>query len=279
MKTFTLYQPATVNEVLNILTETKTYQLMAGGTDLMVRWKRGLMNPEKVVSLQQVEELTLIQAGEAWLEIGAMVHVADLPKNIIVQEQFPALVQAAKQHSSPLIRNLATVVGNICNASPAADLVPVLLIYGAQVKLQKKGQERLLPLKQFFVGPGQTVLDHGELVASVILPAPSANLRSAFVKEGKRKAHEIAVANCAVGFHQTEDGMTDLRVAMGAVGPKPILLEDLNWFTAYHVSNLQRLNQMIAETVQPITDQRSTDWYRREIIQVMVRRALEQARS
>lgn len=278
MKAFTWYQPTTVDEVLDLILEKENCQLMAGGTDLLVRWKRGIGEPKNVVSLKQVRELGDIWAGETGLELGAMVQVADLPRNILIQERFPALVAAALRHSSPLIRNLATVVGNICNASPAADLVPALLVYGAQVKLQRRGRERLIPLKAFFAGPGKTVVESGELVTAVLLPAPRAATRSAFAKDGKRKAHEIAVVNCAVGFEAEDALMTNLRVAMGAVGPTPILLEGLDWFTANSEANIERLNQIIAAAVRPITDQRATDWYRREIVQILVKRAIAQAR-
>ncbi|AZR73634.1 hypothetical protein BBF96_09685 [Anoxybacter fermentans] len=279
MKNFEFSQPTTLKELLDLLAREKDYQLLAGGTDLLVKWKRGQSSPKNVVNLKQIQELNFLSLDEKGLEIGALVKIADLIKNSVIQEKYPALIQSAKAHSSPLIRNLATVVGNVCNASPAADLVPALLVYDAKVKIRMGNEERYVELKDFFVGPGQTILKQGELVISIFIPMPSAQMKSYFLKEGKRKAHEIAVANCAVSYLNDDSKISDLKVALGAVAPKPLLITELDWFTEINNANLNRLSQLVKETVSPITDQRSTDWYRREVIQVLVKRAITLAQS
>lgn len=277
MKQFAYYEPTLLAELLDLLVAQEEYQLLAGGTDLLVKWKRGAQSPRKVINLKQIQELNFLHSTEQGLEMGALMKVNELLHHDIVCKQYPALAEAAHQHSSPLIRNLATVAGNICNASPAADLVPALLIYGGRVRVRSQVEEWLIALKDFFVGPGKTVLQKGEVVTSILLPRPSAGMKSVFAKEGKRKAHEIAIVNCALSYTEWEGQMKHLQIALGAVGPKPLLLTNLDWFTAVTEANLNQLASEIEQKIAPITDQRSTDWYRREVVQVVVRRALQRA--
>ncbi|SJZ30530.1 FAD binding domain-containing protein [Selenihalanaerobacter shriftii] len=279
MKKFDLYQPTTIEETLGFIEEQDDYRLLAGGTDLLVRWKRSNSTPENVINLKKVRELNFLEFNEKGMEIGALVKIADLIKNDIVKEKYPALVESCAKHSSPLIRNLATVVGNICNASPAADLTPALLVYDARIKIKSKDGERLVELKDFFAGPGKTKLKPGEIVVSIIVPEPDQDLKSHFLKEGKRKAHEIAIINCAVSYLNKDGEISDLKIAMGAVGPTPVFLNGLDWFTEINENNLERLSQVLEDIVSPITDQRSTDWYRKDVIQVLVKRAIISANS
>ncbi|MCK8817585.1 xanthine dehydrogenase family protein subunit M [Natroniella sulfidigena] len=276
MKNFKLYQPETIEEAVDVLNERKDYHLLAGGTDLMLRWKHGQIDLENLVNLKRIEELNFINFDEEGLEIGALVSVNQLIENQAVQEHYPALLESALEHSSPLTRNLATVVGNICNASPAADLIPALLVYDAKLRVRKKEQEILLRLKDFFVGPGQTKLEDGDFVLSVILPAPVQELKSSFLKEGKRKAHEIAIVNSAVSYIDKGGNISGLKVALGGVAPTPLLL-DLDWFDEISENNLNKLVKVITDSITPITDQRSTDWYRKEVTGVLVKRAIKSA--
>ncbi|KXS41623.1 MAG: aldehyde oxidase and xanthine dehydrogenase, middle chain [Candidatus Frackibacter sp. T328-2] len=279
MKDFELYQPETLEKAFSLLKGKDEYQLLAGGTDLLVKWKRGHMRPKNVINLKKVKELDFIKVTDNEMEIGALVKINDLIEMEEVQERYPALSASCKQHSSSLIRNLATVVGNICNASPAADLIPPLLVYDAKLKVKNEETERLVELKDFFTGhPGGTKLSQGEIVTSVIIPTPVEGQRSYFLKEGKRKAHEIAIMNCAVSYIDEGEQVSNLKVALGAVAPEPVFL-DIDWFDSIGETSFERLSQEIEDNTSPITDQRSTEWYRRNVIQTLVKRAIVSADS
>jgi CO/xanthine dehydrogenase FAD-binding subunit len=276
LKEFSLCEPTKLEELLDMIAQKDQFKLLAGGTDLIPKWKKGQLDFENVINLKKIEELDFIEFTEEGLEIGALVKVDDLIKNELLRKKYPALWQASRKHSSQLTRNLATLVGNICNASPAADLIPPLLAYNAKLKIKGSNEECVMELKDFFTGPGQTKLSEDEIVVSVQVPTPDENLKSKFIKNGKRKAHEIAVVNCAISYVEDDEVISDLKVSLGAVAPTPLLLE-LDWFTEINSDNFVRLNKVIKDQISPITDQRSTGWYRKEVIQVMVRRAIEEA--
>ena len=275
MNSVNLYQPVTMGELFALIARPD-YQLLAGGTDLMVRWKRNGKLPKKVVSLQRLEELRRLQVTEKGVSIGALVTVNEIIANEMLHKHYPALVQACEAHSSPLVRNRATVLGNVCNASPAADLVPPLLVYGAIVVIASAIGERSVPVQSFFTGPGKTVLQQGEIAVALNLPMPAIDVRSVFLKEGRRKGLEIAIVNCALSMRTSDNfaGNSELQIALGAVGPTPVFVEKIQSDTS-----LEKILALTAAKITPISDQRAPEWYRREIAQVLVQRGIELLRA
>ena len=170
---FAYHDPSTLDEVCQILGELKDKaQALAGGTDLLVNMRRGVVSPETVVSLGRVEELRAHGNSHGQIQIGACVTAAELAQSKDVENRLNALSLAAGHLGSPPIRNLATVAGNLVTARPAADLPPPLMAYGAQVVLKKSSGERTVPLEAFFQGPGETVKTPDEILTEIVIEKP-----------------------------------------------------------------------------------------------------------
>ena len=199
-------------------------RLLAGGTDLLVRLKKGLrMCPRVVVDLKRVAELRGdVDEIDGRIRIGARAVMTDVIEDQRIREHFPALVEAARTVGSVQIRNRATLAGNLCNASPAADTAPALLAHGAQPESrQRQRGTRQLPLDDFFTGPGRTVLAPGEMVASIDLPLPIEPTGGAFGRLTRRHGVDLAIVSvCCVARESGE-----ARFAFGAVGPRPFVVD------------------------------------------------------
>ena len=197
--------------------------MFVGGTDVIVRLRHGAMKPAALIDLKRVQELSdrLEQHGDS-IRIGARVTMTTILGDERIRRWFPALLEAAAVVGSIQIRNRATLVGNVCNASPAADTVPVLLVHGAVANIAGPAGERRVPLAEFFVGPGRTVLERGELVVSLDLPIPSGPVGAAFGRLTRRRGVDLAVINLCVLLEAGRPA----RMAFGAVAPTPILSVD-----------------------------------------------------
>ncbi len=254
-----------------------TASVLAGGTDLVVRLRTGRALPVIVIDLKRVPALRadILDTGTG-LRIGARTVMSDVVADDRVRSRFPAVAEAAHEVGSMQIRNRATVAGNICNASPAADTAPALLVYGAVVNLLEVKGSRRVKLEDFFTGPGKTVLQRGELVESIDLPFSSEDQGAAFARITRRRGVDLATINLACLV--TKSGET--RFAFGAVAPKPILVTDSSRKLAdakcpeyEKKSVLQRL----LEATAPISDVRAERDYRAAMLMVMSRRILDTA--
>jgi carbon-monoxide dehydrogenase medium subunit len=275
---FEYVRPASLHEAVALLDRHGAgAKLLAGGTDLLVRVRSGHTRPAVVVDLKQAEGLDdVIAPVGSVLRIGARAVMTDILLNADVRRRFPALVDAARVVGSVQIRNRATLAGNICNASPAADTAPALLVYDAAVNLAGPSGSRRVPLREFFTGPGRTVLAQGELVTSIELPIPDRPLGASFARLTRRRGVDLAslIVSCAI-----ETGGT-VRVALGAVAPTPILvsdrleqLEDLD----RDAKKVEALIERVAGRTSPISDVRAGRDYRAAMTAVLVRRALRSA--
>ena len=275
---FQYVRPARLDEALALLEEHGAdAHLLAGGTDLLVRLRHGRALPRIVIDLKRVTELNggIVETGSG-LRIGALAVMTDIIADEHVRRRFPALVEAARVVGSVQIRNRATLAGNICNASPAADSAPALLVYGAAVNLAGRAGARSVPLAGFFTGPGRTVLKRGEIVASIDLPFPPVPSGAAFGRLTRRRGVDLATVNLACLV--TARGET--RFAFGAVGPRPFLVTDDTGVLARPNGDPrakdEALQRLIAHAA-PISDLRGSREYRRAMLSVISRRALSAA--
>jgi carbon-monoxide dehydrogenase medium subunit len=280
MHSFDYLRPETLDEALAILAEHgPSARLLSGGTDLLVRLRLGHMRPAIVVDLKRVAAISAeIVEVEGGVRIGARVVMTDLIGDARIQHHFPALVEAARVVGSVQIRNRATLAGNICNASPAADTVPALLVSDARVNIVGVAIARQVPLADFFVGPGQTVLDRGELVASIDLPVPDGPTGAAFGRVTRRRGVDLATINlcCLV----TPGGPA--RFAYGAVGPRPfIVLDETGALTAASpdAGAITAAIDRLVASARPISDVRGSREYRTAMLDVMSRRVWATAMS
>jgi carbon-monoxide dehydrogenase medium subunit len=278
VRPFRYIRPRAVSEVFDVLAEEgAAAKLLAGGTDLLVRLRLGHVRPAVVVDLKHLSGLSPeIRLTDGVVRIGAAAVMTDVLGDARVRTHFPALVEAASVVGSVQIRNRATVAGNICNASPAADTAPALLAYGARVNLVGVAGPRQVPLSGFFTGPGRTVMNAGELVESIDLPVPATETGAAFGRITRRYGVDLATINlcCLV----TRSGVT--RFAFGAVGPRPFVVEDATGTLASSTSGAEARDAVLAGILaqaSPISDIRAGREYRQAMLGVMSRRTLDAA--
>lgn len=282
MNRFEYFEPATLAEAVVLLGRCNgKASVLAGGTDLLVEIKEHLRRPDYVVNIKQIPGMAeLSYDAERGLRFGALVTSRAIELSPVVQEKYPGLAQSVRELGSIQVRNRATVVGNICRASPSADTLPPLIADGASAKIYGPAGERVVLLEEFFTGPGQTVLKPDELVTAITIPPPPPRTGRIYIKHGRRKAMELATVGVAVSLTLAGDLCREVRIALGAVAPTPI--------RARRAESLLR-NQAIDERLvaaaagtamgeaRPIGNVRSSAEYRRQMVEVLTRRALEHA--
>jgi len=276
---FEYLEPKTIEEaILQLNTYGDKAKVIAGGTDLIVQMKMDMVHPEYLINIARIPALRYL-IHDKGLRIGALTPFQELQKWILIREKYTALFEAARSVSRTQIKNMGTVGGNLCNASPAADSAPPLLVLGGKVKLVGGGPERVVPLENFYVGPGKTVLSPKELLVEVQLPESKDGTGSAFLKV-VRVAADPAKLNVAVAIERENNVCRDCRIALGSVAPKPfrtIEAEDILKGKRLTMDLIEKTSKRASEEIQPITDIRSTVEYRREVTKVIVRDAIKLA--
>jgi CO/xanthine dehydrogenase FAD-binding subunit len=278
MKPFRYASPRRLGDALALLEEHGSgVRVLAGGTDLLVKMRLGHIQPSVVLDLKRVDALRsdVVEIG-ACLRVGARAVMTDLIADPRIRRHYPALVEAASVVGSVQIRNRATLAGNICNASPAADTAPALLVYDAVANLMSVHGERRVRLTDFFTGPGRTVLNRDELVESIDLPIPSGPAGAAFGRVTRRRGVDLATVNlcCLV----TPSGTA--RFAYGAVAARPFLVTDDSGAFAARGSHPAARDAAIDRLIghaSPISDVRADRDYRAGMLSVVSRRTLQVA--
>jgi CO/xanthine dehydrogenase FAD-binding subunit len=279
MKKFDYHQPETLKDAYSLMEKSKGQaKYIAGGTDLIVNIKNRVIQPDALISLKRIKELTGISQNKD-VVMGSMTLLRDIERDSHIGQDYPALAQAVNALSTPQIRNIATVGGNICNAAPSADCAPPLLVMEASLTLEGPGGQREVAIEDFFKGPGQTCMDTIEILNKIRIPPPGENTTMVFLKVG-RVSTDIAVVNAAACFTMKKKVCMKCRLAVGAVAPVPLRLRSVEKIIeGQEISPelLQRAGKMAEEEVKPITDVRSTEEYRRIMSGVLTKRAIEEA--
>lgn len=243
-------------------------RILAGGTDLFISMKDGLAAPRYVIDIKGIEELRSIRrTGEGGLSIGACVTVNELLESETIPQGMEAITEAASLLATRQVRNRATVGGNICNASPACDLGPPLLVLGAGVRTLSHDGARIIPLVDFFTCPKETCLRREEMAAEIVLPASTGTV-SGFLKRTRVKGHDLATVNAAAAIDR--EGL--LRLGLGAVAPRPILVEGLD---GLGLDSKERILEIALGAISPIDDVRGSAAYRGHIAGLLVERLIE----
>jgi CO/xanthine dehydrogenase FAD-binding subunit len=274
---FGFAQPRHVSEAFDVLDEFgREVSLLAGGTDLIVGLRKGRIAPRMIVDLKRISVLAPgIAETEGRVSITAATPLSEIIGDRRVQDHFPALVEAARTVGSVQIRNRATLTGNICNASPAADTAPALLAYGAGVVLISRHGSRHLPLDEFLLGPRRTSLRVREIAAAVEIPVPPTRTGSQFARLTRRRGVDLATVSlcCTVGSQVT-------RFAFGAVGPRPFVLTDTSGVLAdpdaKPAARTGLLRDFVAQAT-PISDLRGSREYRQAMLLTLSQRTLRAA--
>ncbi|MEM3427160.1 MAG: xanthine dehydrogenase family protein subunit M [Nitrososphaerales archaeon] len=275
---FEYLEPSTLQYALYILNRYgESASILAGGTDLLVQMRDGKKTPKYVVNIKKIPQLEGIRLENEGVVIGALTTVNKIHESNLIKEKFPALHQAAGVLASYQVRNRATIGGNLCNASPAADLAPPLLIYEAKLKIAGLKGEDEVPIKRFFLGPGKTVIEQGMILKEIYIPTPKEHTYSIHLKFGERRAMECAIINVAASISIGDSICEDAKIALGSVAPTPIRSENAEAELRGKKLDeevIKRAAEAAAKDSKPISDIRASAEYRREMVKVFVRRAL-----
>jgi carbon-monoxide dehydrogenase medium subunit len=284
MRRFEYHEPANLEEASALLVRHGAEaSLLAGGTDLLVEIKEHVRWPKHVVNVKRIPGLAALEYdARDGLRFGALVTAREIETSPVVLEKYPGLAQAARELGSIQVRHRATVVGNICRASPSADTLPPLIADGASVRIHGPAGGRTVALEDFFTGPGKTVLAPGELVTEVVVPPPAPRTGKHYIKHGRRKAMELATVGVAVALTLEGDACREIRIALGAVAPTPIRARAAEaalrgrGLDAQAIAAAARIAQ---GECRPISNVRGSAEYRREMVGVLAARAIERARE
>jgi xanthine dehydrogenase FAD-binding subunit len=276
---FDYYRPERLEQALELLAGNPEAHVLAGGTDIINRLKVGGLRPAALVQVLDIPELGLLELDRG-LAIGAAVLLYRLEEDSRLTERYTALAEAVRSLASVQIRTMATLAGNLCNASPGADTAGPLLALGAEAEIAglQGGRvvRRRLPLEEFFAGPGLTALKPGELLVAVHAPEPPPDSGSAFVKLG-RVTLDITKVSASAYVERQGKTIKTLRLAVGAAAPRPVrarALEQALAGKAFSRQALERAVQRVGESISPISDVRSTAEYRRSMAAVVARDAV-----
>ena len=282
MRQFEYIEPSSIAEIVALLARYGPQaRILAGGTDVLTALKEGWERPEWIISLGRIPDLATIWYDEReGLRIGALATVRSVETAPVVRSHYPALAAAAGTLASVQIRNLATVAGNICRASPSADMAPILVALQAEVRLVGPAGERIVPLGSFFVGPGRTVLGRDELLTEILVPPLGLSAGAAYIKHSPRRAMDLAVVGVAVVVALDCAICRDARIVLGAVAPIPLrarLAEQV--LIGYQVTPAlaEEAGRLAADEAQPISDVRGSAGYRRAMVALLTKRAVLQS--
>jgi carbon-monoxide dehydrogenase medium subunit len=281
---FELLMPRSLPEALAILAERKSEVMpIAGGTNVIVSLRDGCPGALALMDLHLIKELRGLRLEKKRVVIGGGTFVSDLLVDPLIREHGAVLRQAASHFANPLIRNRATVAGNLVDASPAADLAPPLLALDAEVELASAANKRWVPLSEFIVGVRETLRRPDELLTSVRWPGQVGRRHSTYYKLGLRRADAVSVVSAAVAVEQDGSGCCRaVQIALGAVAPRPMRAQEAEESLRAEELTPERIAQaarLAAAATDPIDDIRGTATYRRRVTEVIVRRLLTQVAS
>jgi carbon-monoxide dehydrogenase medium subunit len=281
MKPFELFEPDNIKEAAGLLSRYgDKASILAGGLDLVARMRRRQIQPEYVVSIRRIPGMDyIIHNKENGLRIGALTAIQTVENSKLDRGKYGPLCEAVRRFASVQVKTMGTVVGNLCVATPASDIAPALCVLDTALKLVGLNSERTVPLEQFYKGVGRTVLRPDEIVTEIVIPAAPVGARGVFLKLEKTRA-DIAKVNVAVMLRMADGICQDIKIALGSVAPTVIRsrrAESLIQGKRPEEVLINEAGEVASEEVTPITDLRSTAEYRREMIWVLVRRAITQA--
>jgi len=280
MKEFEYLKPRDLNEALLFAREYgHRKRFLAGGTDLIVRLKDNLIREDYIIDIGEIEELRGIEKKNSEIHIGPITTHSEIIESEITKKYAPLLVEAVKTIGSPQIRNRGTIGGNICNASPAGDSIPALVVSEARFVVKSLDNERIIDIKDFFVGPGKTSLKQDEILYKIIIPEWKENEIGFFNKLGQRNAMSISIASVAVKLEREKDNkFKRALVSFGAVSPvvnRATKCENL--LTERELDSKDYIFEAAncaLDEVNPITDVRATREYRREVSKYLLYESL-----
>lgn len=276
--------PCSLDDLWLALEKHVKASVCAGGTDLHVRMRSGLVNPDALVCIERISELKGVSEHGGHIRIGACTTHSALLSNPVAKEHLSVLTQALRVLGSPLIRNMGTIGGNICTASPAGDTLPPLYVLKTSVELASRNGSRTVPIEDFIEAPGVTGLEKGEILAAVWVPKPIPGSFHHFEKVGLRNALACSVVSLAAVVRASSDGtVEEASFAWGSLGPTIVRCPDAERLLRGEKLNVEKLQEtavLVQKAVSPIDDVRATAQYRRTVAgNLLLRLAVQWASS
>ena len=274
---FNYYRPKSLNEALKLLNDLEDSKVLAGGTDLVLDMKIGRYKPKNIIDISHLNELKYIKDDGKFIRIGAGTSLQRILESDIIRKRIPVLAEAIEVMGSWQLRNVATIGGNLCNASPAADTAPPLLVLEAQLKLESIEDSRYIPITKFFHGPRLTELKRNEILTDIIIPYPPSNVVMKFLKLGRRAAHTLSIVAVAT-LVTVKNGKFDIvRIALNSVALIPLRAykaEEVLKNKSVDLSVIEENVRKVVEEIKPISDVRASAEYRKEMSIILTRDAL-----
>lgn len=281
---FDYHEPSTLEEALQLLSEFGgNAKVLAGGTDLLVRMKLKIDKPSHIISIARVPGLdAIVPRNSHGVTIGPGATAAALSRHELLRDRFTPVALAAGRLGAPMIRNRATIGGNLVNARPAADLSPACMVLNATLKLKSASHEREVSVNEFFRGPGDAAIEPNELMTAINMETPPPWSGGAYIKLGARKTLEISMVNVAtlITLLSPDGPIADARIALGAVAPTPVRAYGAEEFLIGQQPSeelFRKAGEVGVGLCSPITDHRGTMEYRCMMIEVLIKRSLTQA--
>ena len=252
-------------------------RFLAGGTDLLVQIKSGIRKPNLVIDIKKIVELNSIQEiSDNEFVIGASVSGANLNRNPKFAKLWPGVLEAFRLIGSEQIQGRASLGGNLCNGSPAGDSVPALIAAGCKAVIAGPGERKEIPIENFHLGPGKTILENGQMLVALKFPKRNNNSADAYLRMTPRTEMDIAVVGCGVNISIENGVCTNARVSLGAVAPKPLLINeatDIMVGSSLDEETLEKVSKICRDSCNPIDDKRGTIDYRTKVAGVLFKRA------
>lgn len=280
MKWFDYSAPRTLGEAVEIMTLHPSARALAGGTDLLVQMRTGRKQPDIVVDVKRIPEMNVLSVDAAGLTLGAAVPCCRIYEDTAVSRAFPALSEVAALIGGTQIQGRASIGGNLCNAAPSADAIPLLIAMRATARVIGPSGERTIAVEEFCTAPGKNVLSEGELLISLHIPSLKPRAAARYLRFIPRNEMDIAVAGAGVSVELDNGTIVSAHVALSSVAPTPLYVTAAG--TALQglpatAESLAKACELARDAARPITDMRGTADYRRHLCAVLTRRALESA--
>ena len=281
MKWFDYAAPATLDEALRLYANHPQARLLCGGTDLLVQMRAGRKQTDLVIDVKKVPELNALEYdATGGLRLGASVACHRIYGSDVVRKHVPSLAETASIIGGTQIQGRASIGGNLCNAAPSADAVPLLIALGARCRIAGAQGTRELPVEEFCVAPGRNALAAGEMLVSLQIPAAAAHSGAHYLRFIPRNEMDIAVVGAGVQVVLSNGNFQSARIALASVAPTPVFAKAAGDSLAgkpVNAASIAAAAELAKAAASPITDMRGTAEYRRHLCAVLTRRALEAA--
>jgi len=281
---FEYLEPESVEKVVSLLSKYGSEaKIIAGGTDLVAQMRDKAIKPGYVIDIGCIPGLDYIDYDKKQgLRIGALTSIRALEISAELRQRYPVISQAASQLGSVAIRNIGTIGGNLCNAAPSAETAPALIVLSATAKIVGPDGERVVALDDFFTGPGSTVLQNGELLVEIQVPLVPPNTKGVYLKHSIRSTIDLAIVNVAVvlTLESEYEVCKDIKLVLGAVAPTPMRTRKAEQILRGKKVDETLINEtarVASDEVRPISDVRASAEYRKQMVEVLTRRAIREA--